>query len=173
MKKLLLTIILALAGFTAQAQFGIKGGFNFSNLKSDGADNFNVLTNWHVGVLYEADLNSFISIQPEFLYSAQGAKLRKEEFKLNYFSVPVLLKVYLTDGFNLQAGPQFGMLLSESDNFSRYNSETFDFGITGGLEFFLTNELFLQARYYQGTKDVTSNTDLKNTVVSASLGFIF
>jgi len=173
MKKLVLTIILALAGITAQAQFGIKGGLNFSNLKSDGADNFNVLTNWHIGVLYEADLNNFISIQPEFLYSAQGAKLRNEEYNLNYFEVPVLLKVYLTDGFNIQAGPQFGMLLSESDNFSRYNSETFDFGITGGLEFSLTNGLFVQARYYQGTKDVTSNTDLKNTVVSASIGYIF
>ena len=173
MKKVLLTIFLAFAGFTAQAQFGIKGGFNFANLKGDGPDNFNVLTNWHIGVLYEADLNSFISVQPEFLYSAQGAKLRNEEIKLNYFSVPVLLKVYVTDGFNLQAGSQFGMLLSESDNFSRYNSETFDFGLTGGLEYFITDGFFVQARYYQGTKDVTNNTDLKNTVVSASLGFIF
>jgi len=173
MKKLLLTTILALAGFTAQAQFGIKGGLNFSNLKSDGADNFNVLTNWHLGVLYEADLNSFISVQPELLYSVQGAKLRNEEYKLNYFDVPAVLKVYLTDGFNIQAGPQFGMLISESDNFNRYNSETFDFGITGGLEFFLTNGLFVQARYYHGTKDVTSQSDLKNTMVQASLGYIF
>jgi hypothetical protein len=173
MRRLLFTFLLAFAGFSAQAQFGIKGGLNFSNLKSDRADNFNVLTNWHVGVLYEAGLSSSISIQPEFLYSVQGAKLRREEFKLNYFEVPVLLKVYLTEGFNIQAGPQFGMLLSESDNFDRFNSETFDFGITGGLEVFLTDELFVQARYYQGTKDVTSNTNLKNTVVSASLGFIF
>jgi hypothetical protein len=173
MRRLLFTFLLVFAGFSAQAQFGIKGGLNFSNLKSDRADNFNVLTNWHVGILYEAGLNSSISIQPEFLYSVQGAKLRREEFKLNYFEVPVLLKVYLTEGFNIQAGPQFGMLLSESDNFDRFNSETFDFGITGGLEVFLTDELFVQARYYQGTKDVTSNTNLKNTVVSASLGFIF
>jgi len=173
MKKSLLTIFLIFIGLTAHAQFGIKGGLNFSNLRSDGPDNFNVLTNWHVGVLYEAYINSSISIQPEFLYSVQGAKLRSEEFKLNYFEVPVLLKVNLTDGFNLQAGPQFGMLLSESDNFSRYNSETFDFGLTGGLEVFVADGLFVQARYYQGTKNVTSNTNLKNTVVSASLGFIF
>ena len=173
MKKILLTMLLALAGFTMQAQFGIKGGFNFSNLKGDGADNFNVLTNWHIGGLYEIRANNIISFQPELIYSVQGAKLRNDEYKLNYFNVPLMLKVYVTDGFNLQAGPQFGMLLSESDNFSRFKSETFDFGITGGLEFFLTDGLFIQARYYHGTKDVTERSDLKNTVVSASLGFIF
>lgn len=174
MKKLVLTAILALAGVAgAYAQFGIKAGLNFANLKGDGAEDFNVLTNFHIGALYEARVFEHVYVQPELLYSVQGAKVEDEEIKLNYFTVPVLLKIYINGSFNLQAGPQMSMLLSESDNFKPFKSETFDFGWTGGLEFFVTDSFFIQARYYGGTTDISGNTDLKNTVVSTSLGFVF
>ena len=156
-----------------QAQFGIKGGLNFANLKGGHTDNFNVLTSWHLGLVYEKHITKAFSFQPEFLYSVQGAKIKDDEIKLNYFNVPLMLKIYLGDGFNIQAGPQLGMLVSESDNFAPYKSETFDFGFTGGLEFFISDGFFVQARYYSGTKEVSGNTDLKNTVVTASLGYMF
>ena len=159
--------------FTAQAQMGIKGGFNFANLKGDHQDNLNVVTKWHLGLVYESHITNYFSIQPEFIYSVQGAKLRDTEYKLNYFNVPLMLKLYPTDGFNIQVGPQVGMLLTESDNFAPFKSETFDFGIAAGLEFFVSDGFFIQARYYAGGKDISGNTDLKNTVVSASLGYMF
>lgn len=174
MKRFLLTAAVALCCYVnASAQFGIKAGLNFANLKGSGSEDFNVLTNFHIGGLYEARVFDHVYVQPELLYSVQGAKVDSEEIKLNYFTVPLLLKIYLNGNFNIQAGPQFSMLLSESDNFKPYNSETFDFGFTGGLEFFVTDDFFIQARYYGGSKEVSGNTDLKNTVVSASLGFVF
>jgi len=177
MKKLLLAAALALGCYGANAQsWGIKGGVNFANLTGDGDGNLNVLTSFHAGLLYEIHVVDIFSIQPELLYSVQGAKIKggsDNEIKLNYFSVPVVAKLYLTDGFNIQAGPQFGMLLSESDNFKSYNSNTFDFGVAAGLEFFITDGLFAQARYYAGTQEVAQNADLKNTTVQVSLGFIF
>lgn len=175
MKKFLLAAVFACCGFgAAHAQsFGIKGGFNFANLSGDSANDFNVLTSFHVGGLYEVRLLDYLSVQPELLYSVQGAKVQDEEIKLNYFTVPVMLKIYLNGNFNIQAGPQLGMLLSESDNFAPYKSETFDFGFAGGLEFFITEGLFAQARYYAGTKEVAENARLKNNVVSLSLGYIF
>ncbi|MFP9100603.1 porin family protein [Flavobacterium sp. RHBU_24] len=156
-----------------QAQFGVKAGFNFANFRGDAADDFNVLTTWHAGVVYENEITSHFSFQPELLYSVSGAKKDDTEYKLGYFSVPLMLKVYPTGGFNIQAGPQLGMLINESDNFDGLDSETFDFGLAAGLEFFLTNNLFIQARYYSGTKKVSADADLKNTVVSASLGLMF
>jgi len=173
MKKVFLILAFTLGCTAMQAQWGIKGGFNFANLRGDYTDDLNVLTAWHLGLVYEAQIASGFSIQPELLYSVQGAKLRDNEFKLNYFSVPLMLKLYPTDDFNIQVGPQLGMLVSESDNFTPFKSETFDFGIAAGLEFFVTDGFFIQARYYAGGKDVSSNTDLKNTVVSASLGYMF
>jgi len=174
MKKFLLAACFTLCSFTAiNAQFGIKGGFNFANLSGDSSNDFNVLTSYHIGGLYEARILEHLSLQPELLYSVQGAKVRDNEIKLNYFTVPVMLKVYVTGNLNIQAGPQFGMLLSESDNFAPYKSETFDFGFAGGLEFFITEGLFAQARYYTGTKEVAENARLKNNVVSLSLGYIF
>ncbi len=174
MRKIVLTVLLTLTGIGMQAQgFGLKGGFNFSNLTGDNTENFNVYSGFHVGVLYEIGLLDHVSIQPELLYSVQGAKRKNDEIKLNYFTVPAVLKLYLNDGFNIQAGPQFGMLLSESDNFEAFKSKTFDFGFTGGIEFFVTDGLFVQARYYYGTKEVSGNTDISNRVVQASLGYIF
>jgi hypothetical protein len=175
MKKFLLTAAFAMFGFsTMQSQsFGIKGGVNFANLSGDGANDFNVLTNFHVGALYEVQLLDFLSLQPELIYSVQGAKVQQDEIKLNYFTVPLMLKIYLNGNFNIQAGPQFSMLINESDNFAPFKSETFDFGFTGGLEFFVTEGLFVQARYYAGTKEVTELANLKNRVVSVSLGYIF
>ena len=174
MKKVVFIALFTLTGITMHAQaFGVKGGFNFSNLSGDNTDDFNVSTNFHVGVLYEIELLDHVSIQPELIYSVQGAKRKNDEIKLNYFTVPAVLKIYLNDGFNIQAGPQVGMLLSESDNFEPFKSNTFDFGFTGGLEFFVTDGLFVQARYYYGTKGVSGNADISNRVVQASLGYIF
>jgi opacity protein-like surface antigen len=174
MKKIVLIALFALMGITMQGQaFGVKGGFNFSNLTGENSDDYNVYTSFHVGVLYEIELLKHVKIQPELLYSVQGAKRKNDEIKLNYFTVPAVLKIYLNDGFNIQAGPQFGMLLSESDNFEAFKSKTFDFGFTGGVEFFVTDGLFVQARYYYGTQEVSSTTNLNNRVVQASLGYIF
>ena len=173
MKKILLTVAALVCIASMQAQFGVKAGFNFANFRGDAADDFNVLTAWHAGVVYEAEITSHFSFQPELLYSVAGAKNDDTEYKLGYFSVPLMLKLYPTSGFNIQAGPQLGMLVNESDNFDGFDSETFDFGLTAGLEFFITNNLFIQARYYSGSKKVSSHADIKNTNVSASLGLMF
>lgn len=173
MNKLLLTVAALACSFAMQAQFGIKGGVNFSNFRGDAADNFNVSTNWHLGVVYENEITSYLSFQPELLYSVMGAKNDDHTYKLGYFSVPLMLKIYPTESFNIQLGPQLGMLVNESDNFKAYDSQTFDFGLAAGLEFFLSNNLFIQARYYSGSKRVAEHIELKNTNVSASLGLMF
>lgn len=173
MKKILLTVAALAFAASMHAQFGVKAGLNFSNFRGDAADDFNVLTAWHAGVVYEAEIAKNFSFQPELLYSVAGAKNDDRKYQLNYFSVPLMLKLYPTEGFNIQAGPQLGMLVSESDNFDALDSETFDFGIAAGLEFFVSNNVFIQARYYSGTQKVSAHADIKNTTVSASLGIMF
>lgn len=175
MKKLLLTAAALTCGFMMHAQFGIKGGFNFANFRGDGADGFNVLTSYHIGATYESRIarSKHFSIQPEFIYSRQGAKFDDKKIELGYFNVPVLLKIYPTNGFNIHLGPQFGMLINESKNFKAYDSQTFDFGLAAGVEIFATDNIFLQARYISGTKNVSDHVEIKNSLVQASVGIRF
>ncbi|MFL9843858.1 porin family protein [Flavobacterium rhizosphaerae] len=175
MKKILILLAVLLGVFSMQGQaFGFKVGPNFASLGGNDSGSLNVLTNFHVGALYEVDVLKFMSVQPELIYSVQGAKTKdNDEVKLNYINLPVMIKVYVTDELNLQAGPQAGILLGESEGFKNYQSKTFDYGISGGLEFFLSNSFFAQARYYSGARSISGNADLKNRVVQVSVGFMF
>lgn len=173
MKKILITMAAVVCSVAAHAQFGIKGGFNFANFRGDNADGFNVLTSYHIGAVYENSFGKYLAFQPELLYSVQGAKADGDKIKLGYFNVPLMIKVYPTEGFNIQAGPQFGMLINESDNFKSSDSQTFDFALAAGIEFYVTDNIYLQARYVSGTKNVSGNSEIKNSVVQASVGVMF
>ncbi|GGB74529.1 hypothetical protein GCM10007424_13070 [Flavobacterium suaedae] len=175
MKKLLLTVLLFIGSFTvANAQaFGIKAGFNFANFTGDDAGDFNVLTSFHGGLVAEIHVLNAVSVQPELLYSIQGAKNDDENYKLNYLTVPVMMKIYLADSFNIHGGPQIGLLISESDNFEGFESNTYDFGFAAGAEFFFANNFSVQARYNWGTTKVSDAAEIKNSVAQVSLCYMF
>ena len=175
MKKILLIAIIFLGSLTTiNAQsFGIKGGFNFSNFTGNDANDFNVLTSFHGGLVAEMHLLNALSVQPELLYSMQGAKTKEETYKLNYISLPVVFKLYFTDGFNIHVGPQVGLLISESDNFTPYDSTTYDLGFAGGAEFFFADNLSVQARYNAGATKISDNREIKNSALQLSLCFMF
>lgn len=128
MKKV---VIAAFALFTfgiASAQdvrFGVKAGANFASLTGDAiADDVKMKAGAHVGGLVEFKFTDKISLQPELLYSMQGAKTTdrfddglgniertKSKVNLSYINVPVMLKIYPVNGFFIQAGPQIGFLV--------------------------------------------------------------
>lgn len=175
MRKILLTAALILGCCTlsnAQA-YGLKAGVNFASFRGDNSKDFNVLIGWQAGGVAELEIFDHLSVQAEFLYSTQGAKTKTHDYELNYLTLPVVAKIYLTDSFNIQGGPQFGLLISESDNVDALQSNTYDFGVVGGLEFFVANGLFIQARYNAGLSRLSDNSDLKNSVVSLGLGYMF
>lgn len=175
MKKFLLAAGIFIAGITTchSQAFGVKAGINFANFRGDDADDFNVLSGFHGGIVAEMRLLDALSVQPEFLYSVQGAKTKDETYKLNYVNLPVMLKLYFTDSFNIHAGPQIGLLISESDSFTPFESNTYDLGLAAGLEFFFADNFSAQARYVAGNSEVSDNRKLKNTVVQLSLCYMF
>lgn len=174
MKRFFAAAALIAGCLCSQAQdLGIKAGVNFSNFGGGDADGFNVLTGFHAGIFTEVQLLKHLSFQPELLYSKQGAKRQDAEYELNYLNVPAVFKLYLNEGFNIQAGPQFGLLISESDNFNGFNSKTYDLGVALGAEFYIADGLFVQGRYIYGTSSVSSERDIKNTGIQVSLGYQF
>lgn len=182
MKKIILVFLFFTVYFKSEAQvveFGIKGGLNFTNYR-DGAlsgFNFETATNYHFGGLVEFSLLSNLNIQVELLYSTQGAQFERVGFdvknELGYLAIPVLAKVYINnENLSLEVGPQFSFLATERNKVGTTDTETYDFGLVGGLGLKLSNTFFVQARYVLGLSDVKPNADIKNSGIQVSLGMM-
>ena len=100
--------------------FGVKTGLNLSNLANmDEGENLKFKAGFHGGVFGEFKFGWF-AIQPELLFSMQGAKETEtdDDFKsttrlnMNYLNLPVMAKFYFAEGFCIEVGPQIGLLLS-------------------------------------------------------------
>lgn len=180
-KRILVTVIAALGSFLTQAQttsssaeFGVKGGVNFSNLYTEDVDDNNVLTSFNAGFYAKLPITESVAIQPEFLYSRKGAELVYDnafaqgtaKFKLNYIEVPVLLKVNIMKNFNIHAGPYFAYLIdaqvtNESananfdfeQNYENDDFNKFDAGLSAGFGFDFDN-LGIGFRYNYGLTTV-------------------
>lgn len=117
MKKVFLVALMAFSLVaTAQINFGVKGGVNLSDLNSSSSlIKLDSKASYHVGVMAEILLGGKFGIQPEILYSAQGAEFKSKiqgveaggKLKLDYISVPVMAKIYIIPGLSVEAGPQF------------------------------------------------------------------
>lgn len=176
MKKfLLLTLLIFTTGLTHAQSFGIKAGLNFSNFSGNDTEGFKGLTSFHVGVLKEFIITKKVSFQPEILFSTQGVQIEKmdDDYKLNYFTLPLMVKFYINDVFSVHAGPQLSVLAGETKDVLPIEGETFEYGIAGGLEYTITGGLFVQGRYIMGLSKISDDADIKNSVIQLSLGYFF
>ncbi len=195
MKKSIVLIAMLLMGTvytTAQeyVMFGIKGGVNFSSVTGDAFSDFedeSARTAFHLGLLAEIPISDRFSLQPEVLYSAQGYDVvriedgQDVERRFDYISVPVLAKLYLIDGFALEAGPQFSYLveneLGRGDDEIELSDDylnKFDFSVGLGASWKLSN-FFVYGRYNVGLTEIydIEGADAKNGVIQLGVGLLF
>ncbi|OXB02361.1 porin family protein [Flavobacterium pectinovorum] len=191
MKNLfLLCIVLVSSSVFSQSifdrlHFGIKAGGNYSDFSNANFDTEG-LPGFHAGAIIAFDINEKWSVQEDFLFSTQGAKIKGgfsdgKDLKLSYVSVPIVLKYKTSFGLYFEAGPQVGILVSEdfkeltNDDFA----EKIDAGMVGGIGYQFPNGLGIGARYYYGLTDIskikstTINTDFQNNMSQVSLFYIF
>ncbi|NMH28099.1 porin family protein [Flavobacterium silvaticum] len=183
MKKLLVLLLISVS-FGTQAQFlrfGFKAGPNFSNFNGgvSGID-YKGKTGFHAGALVQLKLLDNFALQPELLYSSQGAEVKDAgDFNLNYISVPVLAKFFVvSDKLSIDVGPQFSFLVDDTklvyNQISGSESgESFDFALAGGLGVHLTKSIWVQARYTIGLTEASSSAEVKNAVFQVSGAFVF
>jgi hypothetical protein len=101
---------------------GAKGGLNFSSLIAGSGlgESFSFTKNFHAGLFVSYRVRN-VAIQPEFIFSQQGATGRFNNQSLNtsyqFFNVPVIVKYYFGKYFNVQVGPQIGVLLKAREDF--------------------------------------------------------
>lgn len=200
MKKSVLFIAMMLLGttlMTAQeyVRFGAKGGVNFTNMTSDGFDDRNSRTGFHLGLLGEVPVSRNFSIQPEVLYSTQGTEASTNiagvnttgEYKLDYIQVPVMAKFYIFSGVALEVGPSFNFLVEEEVNYTSGSTSgsmetdlgsTFEFAGAAGLSFNIARSFFISGRYIHGFTDAfnSDNWDqdaVNNNGFQLGVGFMF
>jgi hypothetical protein len=183
MKKLIFlvaTSFFTMSMFSQELDLGVKAGANFANLidVTDVTDSSSK-TGFHAGVFVGLKMSDKIGIQADLLYSQQGAKFDGSEFDLTYVNVPVVLKYYLVQGLNIQAGPQFGFVVDDKfksvigDIETSANAESFDLTGVVGLGYDLPMGLRLDGRYNFGLTDVVKDGKGKNSVISLAIGYSF
>jgi hypothetical protein len=161
---------------------GIKAGTNVSNQRydSDLAQlSPDVKMSIHAGFFAVVDLGSF-GIQPELLYSRLGADFDGTPNKYNYLSLPVMIRYNVTNVFNVQAGPNFGLLLSAKDPAGRDvkdRTKSLDLALGVGLGFDFLDKFIVTARHNIGLANIVDIDGLgakhkvKNNVFQLSLGY--
>jgi hypothetical protein len=194
MKKITITVLLAFAVLSAFAQaevaIGLKAGPNFASINQDATagETYKSRTGFHGGAFVLFKLTK-IGIQPELIFSQQGTKVEfnDEDYKANftYLNIPVMLKLYLAAGLNLQLGPQFGFItkatqefpdasgnVTEEDVKDQLKGSDLSLGLGAGWD--LPFGLTIDARYNLGLSKINDKDDTqeaKNQVFQVSLGY--
>ena len=126
MRKVFLSIALAAAAFTANAQlkFIPKVGVSIANVAfSTGGEDNKSKIGFQLGGALEIGVNDMFSIQPELLFIQKGVRSEvsflgttvKSSVTLNYLEIPVLAKVQFGSEnlkFHVNAGPSLGIAVS-------------------------------------------------------------
>ncbi len=162
---------------TPDIKLGAKAGLNVANLS--GADDTKAKMGFHVGALAEIFINEKFAVQPEILYSSQGAKGKGEgnvKFDLDYINIPIMAKYYVMEGLSVQAGPQIGFVVkAEAGGIDvKDGVNTVDFGLNLGAGYELPMGVFADLRYDLGFNKVyKEGKSIKNGVFQLSVGYKF
>ncbi|WP_420574247.1 porin family protein [Kordia sp.] len=158
-----------------ETRYGFKAGINISNYSGTNLNDIqDGLNDARIGAMFgffiDMHLVSKLRFQPEFLYSAQGAK--EEALRADYLQVPLMLKLELTDFLNIQAGPQIGVKIHEFED----NFKNFDFGVNGGIGINILENVDIEARYNLGLADMfdedrAANFEGKNAVIQIGITY--
>ena len=171
MKSVLLALIfvtMTTVTFAQEVSYGVRGGLNISNLDFDPDATF---SNQHrngfaFGGFVDYGITENFSAQIEIQYSAEGAKA--DELRADYIQMPIMARFSLGDKFAIGVGPMVS--LKTWKNKDAFN--TFTFSGVGGLEYMITDELFVDARVHYGLSNIL-NEDTVGTLEAQNTTFQF
>ena len=172
----------------AQFHLGIKAGANIT--KVDGKSfKQEFKYGYNLGGFAEIGLSDKFSLEPEVLFNQYSSTLdssyksiyenviasNQSKVKLNYLTIPLLLDYKFIGPIHLQAGPQFGILMSQDKSFLQNGANAFkngDFSMVAGAQIKLA-QLRITGRYIIGLSninDIDNQDKWKNQVVQLSVG---
>ncbi len=186
MKRTMMAVIaIAFCTFNVNAQqtsIGFKAGVNIANLGTNLSPKPSALIGLHAGLLAHIHVADKFAVQPEVVYSMQGAKDNSNsELRLGYLNVPVLVQYMFSNGLRLETGPQAGILLSAKEKDNNISVDVkegvndFDFSWAAGVGYLSKMGLGADARFNFGLSDINKNNTgkLKNNVAQIGLFYQF
>ncbi|MBL7870961.1 MAG: PorT family protein [Cyclobacteriaceae bacterium] len=182
-----LAIALFLIVGTVRAQhanFGVKGGLNLYNIENDNNAKYDTKTAFHLGMLLHIHMAPHFAVQPELLYSVQGATYNtgngKVNLNLEYANVPFMFQYMFDNGFRLEAGPQVGFLinakseLNGSDTDIKDSIKKIDFAIGAGIGYIHPPSGWgVDARYNYGLSNINENGSVNSYNRGFQLGVLY
>ena len=173
---------------SAQIEFGVKGGLNVSEFSADRYQPVNIggypqfFRNFprkgiNAGVLLSIPLSKHLSLQPEAVFSEQGATAKPsnqytvsstQEYQYNWLNFPILLKYSWNSGLFAETGPQIGLLLNAEiaqtvvgalyTSYYNVNNQykPIDLGWTVGVGYMSPINLGFDIRYTLGLSNITN-----------------
>ncbi len=173
MKTLLTSFILlivSLQAFSQETYYGVRAGVNISNLDFEpDADFSNAHRNGFVfGGFADFGLSESLSLLTELQFSSEGAKA--EEFKADYIQMPIMIRFKVGNNLSIGVGPMASLKTwKNEDAFS-----TFAFSGIAGIEYMITDDLFIDARYSYGITNILDeaieNLEAKNNNIQVGFG---
>ncbi len=165
---------------TGHINIGIKGGVNVYNVHNDNNIKYDPRIGFNFGLLGHIHLNNQFAIQPELVYSAQGAiqtvNNGTNKLNLDYINVPVLLQYMFDNGLRLQAGPQVGFLVSAKSNSIDVKNDMnpIDLALSFGASYvFPETGWGIDARYNLGLSNINKNGTVNSTNRGFQLGIFY
>jgi hypothetical protein len=188
MKRLLFLLIACGCLLTVQAQkhgninFGIKAGLNLANLNGDDVSGSSMLATFHGGAMVHIPFGGMWAVQPELMFSGEGAKFDGGKTALGYLNVPIMFQYVNPSGFYAETGPTIGFLMSakdkedggtDTDIKDQLKSTDFLWGI--GIGYKMKSGFGIGGRYNFGLSNIVdvSGTDVKNTVINLGVFYTF
>ena len=177
MKKLFVFLAITCIGFSSMSQ-GIKAGVNFANFAGDDASDEKTLVAFYAGVMYNIMISDMFSIEPQLMYSGQGAKDDNDlKLLLSYILLNPLFRYNTQSGFFVGTGPQIGFLLSAKVKQSGNSADVkdqfkgTDIAWAFALGYDMANGFGIYGRYNLGLTNIIDDddADLKNSVIQ--IGF--
>lgn len=167
---------------------GLKAGANMNKISGESfKDKFTY--GYNAGVYAQIGLGKKWSIQPEVLFNQLSSDTTNKfsdiyklsagkvsNIKLNYLSIPVLLNYKVSKFISLQAGPQFGVLMSQDKNLLENGKEVFkkgDFSMVGGVQLNIVG-IKIFGRYQVGLNninDIDNKDKWKGQAIQVGVGF--
>ena len=188
MRKVLfgLTLLIASTAATAQhAEFGVKAGLNAAKFSNQSGSNYKLNPSFHIGILEHIHINKMFAVQPEVVFSLQGAKYNFEntsgKIHLGYINVPVLFQLMTESGLRFETGPQIGFLVSAKSKLGNASEDiksefkSTDFSWAFGVGYITPSKFGFDVRYNAGISDITKDNEsnVKNNVIQAGVFYQF
>ena len=197
MKKVIMSVlVLVTVVSVSQAQgvrLGVKAGANLNKISGQSFnDGFDL--SYHFGGFLEVDFNKKWGIQPEVLWSQSTGKPTSfktvyatsvnplldgnQQIKLNYLSIPLLLRYNVGSILSLNAGPQYSILINKDNTLLQNGQSAFkdgDFAMVLGAQLNF-KYLRIYGRYnigLQNINDIDNKDKWTNQQIQTGIGFRF